>query len=513
MARLQKMMEDLHTYLPPRVGEYFVVAGLRFTSFEIVSTIALAVVKFGQELEIDLLGVSSITLPRAFIELNFLVRILPGEGYVLARGELSRRSYLLAPSAHLTGGFAAAFWFTGSHSGDFVVSVGGYHPLYTMPNHYPSNIPRLGINWQVSSTMSIKGGIYFAICPQAMMLGGLMDASYSSGSISAWFKLNIDFIIYWEPFHYDATAMINVGVSATIGWGWISKQIDVNIHAGVHVWGPEFSGKAYLDVGVKTFEVSFGANAPQLPAPISWDKFKEKFLPKEPCTLNIAGGLVKKTKWKVTKDGAEKEQELWIVNAKQLRMQVDSLIPVTQSGNVTPSKFTSTGIAPMDLNAYTATLTVTLTKGDDGTENALVKYAPVLRNVPSALWGHSLNDLALNPKGGGLINDVFGGLEITPAKDPEGGLTHEMDRNMLAFNLDEQDLDYDFLDGLTWQAVKLDFEPTGYRAGSQARQAILQAFQNVTGMCEEDLDIGDYSSEQFDYLIMPQVIALKAVEQ
>ena len=58
---------------------------------------------------------------------------------------------MIDPACHLTGGFAFYVWFGDNpHSGQFVLTLGGYHPDFSPPSYYPS-VPRLGFNWPVSS--------------------------------------------------------------------------------------------------------------------------------------------------------------------------------------------------------------------------------------------------------------------------------------------------------------------------------------------------------------------------
>ena len=64
-------------------------------------------------------------------------------------------SYVLAPDCRLTGGFALCFWFKPHpRAGDFVVSLGGYHPAFNAPPHYPA-VPRLGVAWSPEEPLKL----------------------------------------------------------------------------------------------------------------------------------------------------------------------------------------------------------------------------------------------------------------------------------------------------------------------------------------------------------------------
>ncbi|QLQ05590.1 MAG: hypothetical protein HZY76_05505 [Anaerolineae bacterium] len=72
--------------LPTGGRAYFVVAGVKFKAFGIVDTVAMLAVKFGRSFEIDLIGVSSIFYPAAFVELAWMARFVPEEGSIYVAG-------------------------------------------------------------------------------------------------------------------------------------------------------------------------------------------------------------------------------------------------------------------------------------------------------------------------------------------------------------------------------------------------------------------------------------------
>ena len=61
--------------------------------------------------------------------------VSPSVGEFSARGAArARDSYMLDPDCRLTGGFAFCVWFEPhDDAGDFVVTLGGYHPAFTVP--------------------------------------------------------------------------------------------------------------------------------------------------------------------------------------------------------------------------------------------------------------------------------------------------------------------------------------------------------------------------------------------
>ena len=65
------------------------------------------------------------------LELTLEARLAPSEGLLAIEGRLTERSYVLHPRAKVRGGFAFYVWF----DGDFVLSIGGYHPRFVKPAH------------------------------------------------------------------------------------------------------------------------------------------------------------------------------------------------------------------------------------------------------------------------------------------------------------------------------------------------------------------------------------------
>ena len=109
---LTTRLEELEDYIPRSVGEHFLAIGVRFTSFKRVDSFALLTVKFGKELEFDLLGISKLSVPNvAVAQLVLKATFKPDSGFLGVRAQLTPNSYILSGDCHLTGGFAFYSWF------------------------------------------------------------------------------------------------------------------------------------------------------------------------------------------------------------------------------------------------------------------------------------------------------------------------------------------------------------------------------------------------------------------
>jgi hypothetical protein len=254
------------------------------------------------------------------------------------------------------------------------------------------------------------------------MAGVLVDATWNSGDLRAWFHAGADFIIAWKPYHYDAHVFATLRVSYRFEF-FGTQEIRVDASADLHLWGPPFSGTASIKLSVVEFDIAFGAGAQPAPAPIDWKQFKLSFLPKgDPqggaipcCSISLSDGLVRKVAGKPADD-------LGIVNPKRFVLVTDSVIPSTsavtgQAVDVTALQLSPVGVAPMavaagDLKA-SQTIRILL---NGGPAEQHFHFAPIFKKAPAALWGGSLSP---NLNGARFIERVLSGFEVRPKDDVE----------------------------------------------------------------------------------------------
>jgi hypothetical protein len=470
-------MEKLHAYLTPSIGEYFGCAGVRFTSFNLLDSFVVVSISFGREFELDLLGLSALIVPAelpadepplARVSLQVVASFIPSEGLAIVQGQLTKDSHILDPNCHLTGGFAFATWFgPNPNAGDFVVTLGGYHPDFQKPDHYPT-VPRVGINWQITPQLSVTGGLYFALTPRALMAGGAMravfqtslDVTIATVDVRAWFILGADFIVYWKPFHYSAHIYVDIGISVVIHFLG-THELDLDAGADLLVWGPPFGGHAHISftvIGIKLgFDVSFGAGPPA-PAALEWDttkaddapkSFRKSFLPPDDQIVSVAisQGLVRKVEHDAKVSGTtladDSKKHVWhIINPKDFCVRTNSAIPIKDCTTaIKPanqkeklSDFANNkdfGIAPMDkakdkVNTFHQ---IVLTRDGQPTEAQFVAR-PIHHHVPAGLWAEK-NSTDINAQR--LIENATVGFEIAPGKSPTPGHTQSIKRELLKF--------------------------------------------------------------------------------
>ncbi len=455
LTRLTAELNSLETYIPPSVGENFITVGIKFTSFDIINSFALLTISFGNLLRFDILGLSNVTAPPddnksplANLTVGLEATFIPEEGILRLEAEVQPGSYILSQNAHLTGGFAFYAWFkdppagsaTGDnyHAGDFVFTIGGYHPDFTVPNYYPT-IPRLGLVWQITSELSITATSYFALVPHALMAGINMAAVWDHGWLKAWFKAGADFLIAWKPYHYEASVYISIGVQATIHF-FGTHHITVELGAGLDIWGPDFGGTAHIHFWIIGITISFGSQSPAVP-PIPWPEFKGSFLNggNNIASVRITDGLVK------TGTDKQTNKTIEVVNRKELLLVTNCVVPSTE---YTIKKDTTTvsngpspvageiGIGAMGLTdgSIKSSHTVTITSPTNS-DLSNFKFETIEKNIPLGLWkGAEAAGLALKPdlNGASILEGALAGIKIY-AESPKADQTLPIKKANLAY--------------------------------------------------------------------------------
>jgi hypothetical protein len=389
-------------WIVPSTGDYWLAAGIQFTSFELVTSKALLIVDFGNDFQIVLLGLSTMRLPKsgdnvyAYVEMQLKTVFKPQDGFFGLTAVLSNNSYVIDPACRLTGGFAFYSWFgSNPNAGQFVITLGGYHPAFNKPEYFP-DVPRLSYNWAVSDNVSIKGDAYFALTTSCIMAGGGLEVLYQDGDLRAWFTAQADLLMSWHPFFFTARISVDIGVSYRLNLLFCHKTISVTIGASVDMWGPPTGGKVHVHLWCVSFTVRFGSSsAGQQNDPLQWSSFKS-MLPaqNDVCKVTVSDGLYKTLDSPNSTSG-----KAWIVRATNFRFFTQSTIPASNlsfSGVPSASKPLSgagINVRPMNLKNVTSTHAVTISRssnllsGSDPTTGPSWDLQPRYQNVPDSLWG------------------------------------------------------------------------------------------------------------------------------
>jgi hypothetical protein len=276
-----RQLEDMRRAFAPVRGQYWVAAGISFTSFVLITGEVVVTVAFGDGLDIAVLGLARAQLPTAdltlvSIELALLARFSTKEGLLLVQAQLTENSWLLTPSARLTGGFAFATWWKGPNAGQFVLTIGGYHPKFHHDG-YPV-VPRLGLRWQPADNISIVGESYFALCSEALMAGVRFDAQAHFGPAHARLTFGCDGIVYFDPFWFEvsAYAQITAGIRIWLLFGTV--DLEFSLGASLTVSGPPIYVHGYFEICGFEIPFAFGDEGNRADMALSNTQFTDKYL-------------------------------------------------------------------------------------------------------------------------------------------------------------------------------------------------------------------------------------------
>jgi large repetitive protein len=291
-----KQLQDMSAIVGPHQGEFWVAAGVSFTSFVLITGEILVTVQFGDGLEVAILGLARAQLPTAqltlvSIELALLARFSTKEGLLLVQAQLTENSWLLDKSVRLTGGFAFATWWKGPNAGQFVITVGGYHPRFHHDG-YPT-VPRVGLSWQPADFISVVGGVYFALCSEAIMAGAGLHVAAHLGPAHATLDFGGDGIVFFDPFYFivDIYAEASVGITIWLLFGTV--DIDISLGFDVTVEGPPIYVHGSFSICGIDIPFSFGSQSNPADRALDAPTFAAKYLRGDHDAQVVQAGVLK----------------------------------------------------------------------------------------------------------------------------------------------------------------------------------------------------------------------------
>lgn len=464
---------DLREYknnFPPKPGNVWFGAGVQFSSWEMINASVIPLLSVGTQSAVNIVGTASILIPKGRnppveIALALEASFSFNTGRLSFGGELLPKTRIVFREAEFKGGFGICTWLPtplmGSKQkkkvGDYVLTLGGYHPKLKVPSYYP-NVPRIGADVTISKHVSIRGNVYAALTPSALMFGGTLGAVVQYDAFKASFQAKLDVIMRWKPLHYDAKLHVNISVSVTLHF-FGTHTISAHVGAGLHLEGPPIHGTAKIDLSVFSTTIHFGKKPSSSKRLSSWGKFREAFLEsgksqagaipatsgaslaRSPfCSVHVTKGLAQRYPKRNPKDlnssngasrrsedaartGGSKKQKGWIIHPRTLRLDVETKVPSTEvtiqteggkhsktydssetGGNdqlgVAPTiKSDGTGgIQPGELQPK---LTITVRRAsNEGTpdEELIKRFTTNLRwrkkQVPKSMWGGRPSELS-----------------------------------------------------------------------------------------------------------------------
>jgi hypothetical protein len=395
-------------WVSPKNDSYWFAAGCSITLVELLDITAVIIFEFNPKLVLNISALATTQLPRAassklptFLSLQLGVTSTLDfqHGSLTAGGALSPNCYLFDPNCHITGAFGFGYWFGGSgHKGDWVLTLGGYHPAFIPPSHYPTP-DRVALNWNIGDILSCHGEAYFAATPHCLMAGARLFAAYAAGPVSAHFEANFDFLMAYWPLKYQGRVAVVVGVGYEVDEGILGCQLAVDVGAEFDVQGPPFYGTMIVNISCFSFELQFGE--PPNFIPLTLAQFSDSLLdegPNQKKKESIIFSLIKGGFLGTKKDPTE---STWRLRGGDAAIRIVTVFPNSSIDNILPSETELFYSRPMQLTTpLTSSLEITMTKTDDEDRGVVqgLTLTPVLQKRPRKTWGKCKSQVVYNSR-------------------------------------------------------------------------------------------------------------------
>ena len=435
-------------------GAKWLGVGLTFSLAKTLHTKALAVLNFDSPVQLDMFGLSYLSLPKksekklARVELAWVASFIPEELFFEAAGTLTPGTFILVDDARVEG----SFWvlMSGKPGEEyFGFCIGGFAPGFDPQLPGGRRVPiakGLEFSWAISSAIGIHGSAYYGLTPNAIMVGGSLHAQFKLWFFSAWFDFDAHFFLNWAPVHFKGEVTVSVGVSLTIKVFKWRKTFSGEFNVGVTVLGPPLHGTAHVSFMGKSLSLDFGS---QGDAPsnkyITWEAFADEFLPElsERITQCALEGALSDSKHKGKKTPGfiaavetrlKTSDRTVLFSPKGGVIEIQSAAPATQitlKGTASSArKLRGEWFALRMVGISTLSSVIDITVLHNGhpisaTELQAWKFTPVERGVPSALWGEP-NDGLLSLDEDPMLKGRLVGAQIVTNHGMTAGPSFEM---------------------------------------------------------------------------------------
>ncbi|KAG9502084.1 hypothetical protein J7337_007800 [Fusarium musae] len=392
-------------YMTETNGANWVAAGVTGTACELIAVKAVLTIPLDPSAgELAIVGIASAQFPRdakpgkalAAIRINFQGSIDISRGFMLFEGRIADGSFILFDDCVLSGGFAVGAWFGPSpQAGDWCITMGGWHPKFQAPSHYPSAPPRMRLQWSYGDTkyLTLDGQAYAAVTPDAIMAGLAVQVKFEKWSCGANFDFRTDLILWLHPLHYD----VYFHVSASLWYevdAWIArKKLHISMGADLYITGPPFAGTVEFDVSVMVIKVKFGDHRAEDDV-LKFDEFMSVVLRNDKIShvFSLESGGIVPTQ---APTQAQTPDSTWIVRGGTFAFSIASRMPTTRiefTGAKDHDRKTGKTIfaRPMQLPATSAGLKANMDVSVTNSSGSSVHgftFEIIYEQLPKSLWG------------------------------------------------------------------------------------------------------------------------------
>jgi hypothetical protein len=270
-----------------------------------------------------------------------------------------------------------------------------------------------------------------------------LEAAYDIGWLRAWFEAWADFLLSWDPFHYDISIGVRLGadfhIRIDLFFGTIDVHFSISVGASLRVVGPPLHGEVTAELGPIGLTVPFGDDATGEPDALPWGVFRDKYILSGdpaaiPVTAQPESGFLPPASGQTPPDGSADKP--WVF-AAEFSFSTRTAMPATEwRGPTDASAITesvSLDIAPMHESQITSTHRTVIEKRDGSVvtlDPDRFKVSKRLGDFPEAIWnyehGAGPNAAARNVSGvAGLDVEVVA--EVSTQKTGEIDVAHLVD--------------------------------------------------------------------------------------
>lgn len=268
VENINKIISDLDAIFPAKQDQFVlgIMARITWNTPAILTIDASLVVEFPSPVKTVILGVVKCVLPspdKAIIVFNVaFVGIIDFDNKILMFDAAVFDSSIF--SVTLAGDMALRISW--GNEPDFLVSVGGFHPIYAPPAHLKLiALKRITLNL-LNGNPNLVLRSYFAVTTNTVQFGASLDFTYRIAKFGVFGNFGFDTLIQYSPFHF--IAVINASVEVKLGRSSlfvVGLQFNLDGPAPWHA-----SGYASFKIFFVKFKVRFNK---------TWGEKRESLLP------------------------------------------------------------------------------------------------------------------------------------------------------------------------------------------------------------------------------------------